>query len=65
MQVDSVLTADGRRSGVVTSAVVSERLGRAIGLGYVRKAHAEPGSTLTLEQEGCDLEIRVEALPFR
>ena len=59
------LTVDGRRSGVVTSAVASERLGRAIGLGYVRKAHAEPGSTLTLEQEGRDLEVRVEALPFR
>ncbi len=59
------LTADGRRSGVVTSAVASERLGRGIGLGYVRKAHAEPGSKLTLEQDGSEVEVRVEALPFR
>lgn len=59
------LTVDGKRSGVVTSAVESERLGRGIGLGYVRKAYAEPGSTLTLEQGDSELEVRVEALPFR
>ena len=59
------LTVDGKRSGVVTSAVGSERLGRGIGLGYVRKAHAEPGSALTLEQDGREVEVRVEALPFR
>ena len=59
------LTVDGKSSGVVTSAVRSERLGRGIGLGYVRKAHAEPGSALTLEQGGREVEVRVEALPFR
>ena len=59
------LGVDGRRSGVVTSAVRSERLGRSIGLGYVRKAHAEPGSTLALEQDGVEIEVRVEALPFK
>ena len=59
------LTVDGKRSGVVTSAVGSERLGRGIGLGYVRKAHAEPGSMLTLEQGGSEFEVRVESLPFR
>ncbi len=59
------LTVDGKRSGVVTSAVKSERLQRGIGLGYVRKAYAEPGSTLTLEQDGVEVEVRVETLPFR
>ena len=59
------LTVDGRRSGVVTSAVWSESLERGIGLGYVRKAYAEPGSTLTLEQGDSEVEVRVEALPFR
>ena len=59
------LTVDGRRSGVVTSAVRSKRLRRGIGLGYVRKAHAEPGSTLSLEQGDGEIEVTVEALPFR
>ena len=57
------LAADGRRSGVVTSAVRSPRHERAIGLGYVRKAYAEPGAALVME--GGDVEVRVEALPFR
>lgn len=59
------LTADGRRSGVVTSSVRSDRLQRGIGLGYVRKAYAQPGSTLTLEHGGGEVEVTVEALPFR
>ena len=63
--VGASLTVDGRRSGVVTSAVRSPSLARGIGLGYVRKAFVEPGSTLTLRQGGSDVEVRVEALPFR
>ena len=63
--VGASLNVDGKRSGVVTSSVGSERLGRGIGLGYVRKAHAGPGSNLTLEQGGREIEVRVEALPFR
>ncbi len=59
------LLRDGKRSGVITSAARSPRLSGGIGLGYVRKAAAEPGSTLTLDSDDGDIEVRVETLSFR
>ena len=59
------LLIDGRKSGVITSAVRSPRSSGGRGLGYVRKAAAEPGSTLKLDSEDADVEVRVETLPFR
>jgi len=56
---DSELFADGRRTGEVTSACLSPSAG-AIGLGYVRVAHAEPGQELTLQ----DGRATVAPLPF-
>ena len=40
--------ADGKATGEVTSAVVSPTFGRPIGLGYVRVAHQEVGTQLTV-----------------
>ncbi|MCI0438940.1 MAG: aminomethyltransferase family protein, partial [Chloroflexi bacterium] len=60
---EAYLTFDGKRAGKITSAVKSPRLGKMIGLGYVRKEQATTGATLTLESpEG--VEVHVEALPF-
>jgi folate-binding protein YgfZ len=55
----SEVRAEGRVVGSVTSAVHSARLG-AIGLGFVRRGHDEPGSAL----EASGYEARVEPLPF-
>ena len=53
------LRKDGRVVGSVTSAVLSSRLG-SIGLGFVRRSEAEPGSEL----ETCGHEAHVAPLPF-
>jgi aminomethyltransferase len=50
---------DGRKLGEVTSACVSPHQG-AIGLGFVRAAHAEPGTRV----EAGGRPARVAALPF-
>jgi len=57
------LVLEGKQVGVVTSAVRAPWLERGIGLGYVRKAHAQPGTVLPLESEGGDVEVA--ELPFR
>lgn len=56
----SILTAaDGKEVGVVTSSIVSPRIG-AIGLGYVRRGHEQPGSQLTSDGR----QVTVAALPM-
>lgn len=55
----TLLAADGKEVGVVTSSIVSPRIG-PIGLGYVRRGHEQPGSQLT--SEGC--QVTVAALPM-
>ncbi|MCC6763718.1 MAG: aminomethyl transferase family protein [Deltaproteobacteria bacterium] len=52
-----------REVGWVTSAGRSWRLGRTIGLAYVRRGHFEPGSELALGVSGGSAVI-VRALPF-
>ena len=59
------LTLEGKKIGWTTSAVRSLRLGKWIGLGYVRKAQAEPGVQLEMEYPGGTVSARVEALPFK
>ena len=55
------LQVDGKEAGDLTSAVVSPRFG-PIALAYVRTAHAEPGSTVSIA--GSDVEGEVVELPF-
>lgn len=57
--VDSELHAGGRRTGEVTSSVISPSVG-AVGLGYTRREHAEPGTALQWEGGSA----RVVALPM-
>ena len=55
------LYADGRRIGALTSVAPPE-CGRSVGLGYVRKAHAEPGVRL---QTDAGVEVAVDAVVGR
>ena len=57
--VGTLLQAEGRRTGEITSAVVSPTEG-PIALGYVRRAHAEPETRIDYEGGIA----RVAALPF-
>ena len=55
------LYADGRRIGALTSVAPPE-CGRSVGLGYVRKAHAEPGVRL---QTDAGVEVAVDSVVGR
>jgi folate-binding protein YgfZ len=55
----AALEREGRRVGELTSAVESPRFG-PIGLGFVQRDLAEPGTAL----EACGVPARVAALPF-
>lgn len=55
----TVLTADGRPTGEITSRAESPALG-PIALGYVRREHAEPGTTVDFDAG----RARVVELPF-
>ena len=59
----ALLSADEKRSGQVTSASLSPSAG-AIGLGYVRRAHAELGTELRCEDPAGGLIAQVVAPPF-
>ena len=56
---------DDKKVGQVTSVVRSPRMNKWIGLGYVRKGHAQPGVRLATEPAGGGLAVQVEELPFR
>jgi tRNA-modifying protein YgfZ len=57
-----LVAADGKEVGVVTSPVVSPRLG-PIALAYVRRGHEEPGTVLEVGAAGGPKAV-VTALPF-
>jgi tRNA-modifying protein YgfZ len=64
---ERVLDADGVKDvGFVTSAVLSPRLRRPIGLGYVHRDHAEPGTVLrrAARDGGEAWPITVVTVPF-
>ena len=52
------LMLDGKQAGVVTSAIRDPRTGSGAGLGYVRKALADPGTQLTAEA-GAQVDVTV------
>jgi glycine cleavage system aminomethyltransferase T len=52
--------------GGITSATRSERLGKEIALGYVKRGANEVGTLLTARSlEGTSTEVKVVELPFR
>jgi folate-binding protein YgfZ len=58
-----LLASDGKEVGVVTSSVVSPRLG-PIGLGYLRRGHEEPGTKLAVEPADGGCNAVVSLLPM-
>ena len=65
-EVDAELSFDGKKTGELTSIVHSPALG-AIALGYVRRDHSEPGTTVDValtSAEGALSTAQVRALPF-
>jgi folate-binding protein YgfZ len=53
-----------REVGRVTSAARSPGLGRVLALGYVRREHLDPGTAVTVRDQGAAIAARVAALPF-
>jgi len=60
LQAGAALTDAGRDCGWVTSATRSERMGKQIGLGYVKRGFNAPGTRLSAGE----IPIEVTALPF-
>ena len=58
------LYADGKKVGVLTSTVRSQRLSSSIGMGYVRKAQAEAGIELRARTDDGEVVVTVSELPF-
>ena len=58
------LLLDGKQAGITTTVARSPRFAGVVGLGYVRKAHATPGTELVLESPGGPTPVVVTALPF-
>lgn len=55
------LLVDGKEAGIVTSAAVSEALGRGVALGYLKRDFTEPGTKVGT---AAGLAATVVALPF-
>lgn len=60
---NSLLYADGKEVGRVTSSVISPRLG-PVGLAYVRRGSQEPGTKLEVESQGTRRPAVVAQLPI-
>jgi tRNA-modifying protein YgfZ len=62
----SVLEADGKRVGVITSAADSPRRGHPVALAMIRTSHAAPGTILPVARTGEDVPVisTVCHLPF-
>ena len=58
------LLLEGKQAGVVTTVARSPRYAGGIGLGYVRKALATPGTELVLASPDGPTPVHVAALPF-
>ncbi len=58
------IVAEGREVGRITSAVLSPAVGRAVGLGVVRREHAAPGTRVDVRVGDDRLPAEVAALPF-
>ena len=61
----ATLTHEGKTVGRVTSAVNSFKLDRQIGLGYIKAAHADPGTSLLATGGEKETSCRTCEIPFR
>lgn len=58
------LRKDGKEVGRITSSAASPRFGATLALGYVRRGHEIPATSLELVIEGAERRVTVSALPF-
>jgi folate-binding protein YgfZ len=58
------IRSGAQKVGAVTSATSSERLGRAVALGYVHRDHASPGTRLSIHCGASPVAAVVSALPL-
>ena len=56
--------SDGREVGRVTSGTFSPTLEKALGMGYVEIAMAEPGTELGIDVRGREVPARIVPMPF-
>jgi folate-binding protein YgfZ len=61
----ATLEADGKAVGAITSSAFSPGWSRAVILGYVKTAHARPGSALVASWDGGTTGLVVHAWPMR
>jgi aminomethyltransferase len=59
-----IQSADGKEIGVITSGTQSPSLNKAIGLGYVAKEHAAPGTEIFIMIRDKAIKAKVVKLPF-
>jgi glycine cleavage system aminomethyltransferase T len=59
-----VVEADGSRTGKVTSAIHSPRLGKNIGFAWLPADRSVPGTSVTVESEWGRREGTVVEMPF-
>ncbi len=59
------IRAGEAKSGAVTSATVSTRLGKAVALGYVKREHAAPGTALWVVMDDVARPAAVTDLPLQ
>ena len=59
------LLVEDKRVGRITSAVRSLGSNKGVGLGYVRKAQAKPGTELATEPADDDVTVRVASVAFK
>ncbi len=60
----SVIRADGKEIGTVTSSALSPVKNRPLALGYVHRDYLEPGTAVTIESAGTTMAALVSPLPF-
>jgi folate-binding protein YgfZ len=61
---EEIFAGDGRKIGRITSAVRSPASGGVIALGYLRREHSAPGTSVTLQHAQGEQSATVAALPF-
>jgi folate-binding protein YgfZ len=62
--IGSIIEANGKSAGMITSSVLSPRLNRSIALGYVSKEFWSPGTPVTVRSGARETRAAVTALPF-
>jgi folate-binding protein YgfZ len=64
LEPGDLLRRDGRDTGHVTSAAWSPALSAWVGLGYVSRDDAGPGTVVTAERDGVRLDLQVRTIPL-